>query len=490
MWEVVGKLCGMLDEELRERIDRFRLLGFDTSSEEVKSGIGKAVRETLSAFSNSDGGTLIIGLSETQGFTPVEGFDPQSAQNQLMSRCEQMTPVVRPDIEILKVNDALVLVAEIPEMQSLDKPCYVTDQGRYGGSYKRTGDGDMRMTQYEVDRLIEQKTQPKWDEEPVDDASVDDLDSSILTPFLQSERVKRPKTFAHGEDLALARLRITRQEHPTLAALLAMGEYPQEFFPRLTVTWAMFPGTSKGEITTGTRLLDSATLTGPIPELVERTIDLVARNMRTGALIGERFRTELPDYPLVAVREAIVNALMHRDYSPAARGTQVQVNLFVDRLEITNPGGLYGNTTLATLEAAGTSATRNQRLATFLESVALADGGIIAENRGTGIQVIQAALREALMPPAEFKNDLTQFTVVFRRRRVAQAEQYTTALEAVRAILTDRESASTKDLVRATGLSRTSVQNSLNSLIEDGVVEATEPSKSPRQRYRRVLPER
>lgn len=122
--------------------------------------------------------------------------------------------------------------------------------------------------------------------------------------------------------------------------------------------------------------------------------------------------------------------------------------------------------------------------------MALADGGIIAENRGTGIQVIQAALREALMPPAEFKNDLTQFTVVFRRRRVAQAEQYTTALEVVRAILADRESASTKDLVRATGLSRTSVQNSLNSLIEDGVVEATEPSKSPRQRYRRVLPER
>lgn len=479
-------LCGMTNEELRELVSRFRILGFDTSSEEVKSGIGKSVRETLSAFSNSSGGILIVGLSEAAGFTPVDAFDPRAAQNQLMSRCEQLTPVVRPEIDIVDLDGSLVLVAKIPELPAFDKPCYVTDQGRYGGSYKRTGDGDMRMTQYEVDRLIEQKTQPKWDEEAVEEASVNDLDPGILDPFLHSERTRRPKTFADGEGQALARLRVTRQEHPTLAALLAMGEYPQEFFPRLTVTWAMFPGTSKGEIATGTRLLDSRTLTGPIPELVERTIDLVAKNMRTGALIGEKFRTELPDYPLVAVREAIVNALMHRDYSPAARGAQVQVNLFVDRLEITSPGGLYGNTTLATLEKAGASATRNQRLATFLETVTLADGGIVAENRGTGIQAIQASLRDALMPPAEFTNDLTQFTVIFRRRRVARAEQYSTALETVRAFLEERESASTTEIVRATGLSRTSVQNSLNSLIREGLAEPTEPPRSPRQRYRKM----
>lgn len=180
---------------------------------------------------------------------------------------------------------------------------------------------------------------------------------------------------------------------------------------------------------------------------------------------------------------------MHRDYSPAARGAQVQVNLFVDRREITSPDGLYGNTTLATLEKADASATRNQRLATFLETVALADGGIVAENRGTGIQAIQASLRDALMPPAEVTNDLTRFTVIVRRRRVARAEQYSTALETVRAFLEERESASTTEIVRATGLSRTSVQNSLNSLIGEGVIEATAPPKSPRQRYRKMRTE-
>lgn len=176
------------------------------------------------------------------------------------------------------------------------------------------------MSQYEVDRLIEQHTQPKWDEEPVEDAEITDLDRSIVDPYLRNKRTKRPRPFANGDEQALQHLRVAHAGRPTLAALLAMGGYPQEFFPRLTVTWAVFPGITKGEIAAGTRLLDSRALTGPIPELVERTVDLVSRNMRTGALIGDKFRTELPDYPLVAVREAIANALMHRDYSPAARG--------------------------------------------------------------------------------------------------------------------------------------------------------------------------
>lgn len=344
------------------------------------------------------------------------------------------------------------------------------------------------MSNYEVDKLLEERYQPKWDEESVSEASVQDLASDVLEEYLDLQKQRRPKTFKDGRDVALRRHRITKNGNPTLAALLVMGDYPQEFFPRLAVTFALFPGTSKGAVTTGLRLLDSVTITGTIPELVDTGVDIVKKNMRTGAVIGEKFRTNLPDYPPVAVREALVNALMHRDYSPTARGSQVQINMFVDRLEITSPGGLYGGVTVRNLGEPGVSSTRNQRLSSFLEEVSFPSAGKrsgrVAENRGTGIATINQSLQEALMPKPEYINRLDSFTIVFHRRRVAQEERYTTARDHVLAILDQSSSISTSEIMEKTQLSRTAIQKALNNLIKEGFVERTEPTKSPKQRYR------
>lgn len=467
-------------------IDELRTIGTDQQTIEVKSGVGKSVRETLSAFSNGAGGILIVGLAEDDKFAPVPNFDAAQSRDALVSRCEEMEPPIRANIEILDLGGAPVLVAEIDEIEPRYKPCYIREQGRYQSSYIRLGDADVKLSPYEIDRMLEEHHQPKWDEEPVFDASIDDLDEHALNSFLEAQRSLRKRTFADGDTIARQRLRITKDGHPTLAAVMAMGEYPQEFFPRLTVTFALFPGTSKGDISTGERLLDSATLVGPIPELIDAAVAMVKRNMRTAGLIDDVYRTELPDYPLVAVREAVVNALMHRDYSPDSRGSQVQVNMFVDRLEITNPGGLYGGVTVNNLGKAGVSSTRNQRLSTFLESTSFPGGGIVAENRGTGFAVIQSSLAEALMPPPEVKNEPASFTLIFRRRRVAPAEKYVTAYDHVYALMLDQESASTSEVVKATGLSRSAVTKAINTLIDEGIIEPTEPVRSPKQRYRRI----
>lgn len=471
--------------QLSELIDELRLVGTDGQSLEVKSAVGKSVLGTLSAFANTSGGILIVGLSEKEGMQPVPDFDAQRQLSALESRLRQLTPIVRAKMSILPFESTNLLVAEIDELLPRDKPCYVTEHGTYHGSYYRVGSGDHLLQTYEVDRLIEEHSQPTWDNDAVDGATLADLNSDALSSYLDSQRSSRPRTFAHGDSVAMQRLHIIRDTAPTLAALLTLGEYPQEFFPRLTVTFARFPGSSKGDVVQGLRLLDSRTFTGPIPELVEEVVGHVQRNMSHAALIEGAYRRDLPEYPVAAVREAITNALMHRDYSPIARGSQVQVNMFVDRLEITNPGGLYGTVTTRTLGRAGLSSSRNQHLSTLLEHVSLPGGGSVAENRGTGIAVIEEALHQALMPRPIFRDDLTSFTVIFRRRRIAPEEKRLTARQWVLSLLDERESVSTTELVEATGLSRTSILNAVKALMDAGNLEALEPPRSPRQRYRR-----
>ena len=94
--------------------------------------------------------------------------------------------------------------------------------------------------------------------------------------------------------------------------------------------------------------------------MIAEAVSAVAKNMRTGSFFEGAFREDVPDYPQEAVREAVANALMHRDYSPEAWGSQVQVNLYADRLEILNPGGLYGSVTVDTLGTLGLSSSRKR----------------------------------------------------------------------------------------------------------------------------------
>lgn len=124
---------------------------------------------------------------------------------------------------------------------------------------------------------------------------------------------------------------------------------------------------------------------------------------------------------------------------------------------------------------------------TYSVSYTPTDGGgagVVAENRGTGIAVIQRSLADALMPPPEYINRLDSFTIIFHRRRVAEKERHANAFDQVLTALKGQASASTSELVQETRLSRTAVQKAVNELITEGVVERTEPLRSPRQRYR------
>lgn len=419
--------------DLAASIARMRLFGTDIQNIEVKSAareLPKSIVETISAFANGSGGTIICGVSEKGGFLPVDGFDVKRTVDALANLCsEKLEPPVRADIQIESLEGSLVVVAHIPEVPPYLKPCYVKACTPYDGSFIRTGDGDRRLGRYEVDRILENRHQPQWDREVVEDADAADLDPQLLRGLLDRERANSPYVFATLTDeeamLSLGVLsrsnEIEGAYRPTLAGLMALGRHPQQFFPRLNVSFAVIPGVSKEDLSpSGMRFLDSRTIIGPIPVMISEAMATLRRNMRVASYIKGAVRIDVPDYPEVAVREALANALMHRDYSPEGRGTQVQVNMYADRIEISNPGGLFGAVTVDRLGEFDVSASRNQTLARLLESTPFpagyAERGFVVENKGTGFFQIKRSLAEAQMEPPEAKDTISMFYLTFRRR--------------------------------------------------------------------------
>lgn len=380
-------------------------------------------------------------------------------------------------------------------MHPRDKPCYISARNRYDGSFVRTSDGDRRLTSYEVDRLLEEHRQPTHDNEIVPNATIEDLDQELATGFVRRQKALHPRILgSRGDEDVLLDLHVLRRDsdvlRPTVAGLMAMGYFPQKFFPRLNITFTVFPGVDKATpVDESRRFLDSQTIIGSIPVMIDEVLAAVSKNMRTGALIEGAFRQDIPDYPPAAVREAVANALMHRDYSPDSRGSQVQVNMFADRLEILNPGGLYGDVTIDTLGESGVSSSRNQFLSNILETTPYPDGGYVVENRGTGYQEIEQQLERANMMPPRPRNSTTTFSLTFDKRRILPAETTGASRdvdEAILAHLSEHSSASTAELMRTSGMARSTISAHVKKLIGLGKVEPTEPARSPKQRYRLV----
>ena len=490
----------MDQRELDALVKSLRQIGTDTSSVEVKAaarGFPKKLVRDISSFANTDGGTVILGLDEENGFASSPHFDARSIADALATVCrEQLVPSVTPQIDILTCEDAPVVVGTIAPLDPRLRPCYVAAQGKYCGSFIRAHDGARKLKPYEIDRLEENRTQPLWESEIVPRAGLVDLDPEIIQGILQRERLIHERIFkSKSDEDALLSLNVLARDdrgvpRPTIAGLLCAGAFPQQFFPRLSVTFSNYVGDSKAANDTGQRFIDNQSFVGPIPLLVFDAVTAVQRNMRVGGMIEGVYRKDLPDYPPIAVREAITNALMHRDYSPQARGAQVQVNMYPDRLEIFNPGGLYGIVTEDNLGQAGISSTRNQYLSRILEVCEYPAGGFVAENRGSGYQEILSQLEAQMLPPPIPEDSLTGFRLTFKIRQPTAPEKQAANAQSSRQRIIDYASkhatSSSRELAAAAGITLSGARRILKDLVEEGELERTRPLRSPKQRYRLV----
>lgn len=396
----------------------------ETQTLEIKAAAEGTPRvyDTLSAFSNqNEGGIILFGIDEQHGFDICGVYDAQDLQKKVHGQCESMTPEIRPAFETMVADGKTIVAAYISGHPMSERPVYRTSKGITEGSYTRIGDADVRMTATELYDIETFKEGRRDDISTSPAASLDALDARKISRFILNATKERPLLSRRTDDEILSLTGIIRDDRPTLAGMLTLGDYPQRAYPNLCITAIAVNGTSISPDATGERFLDSKRYEGTIEDMLEGAQSFVAHNSRTKVVIKDGERIDVPEYPETAIREIILNALMHRDYGPYCNGTPVRLTLFSDRLECWNPGGVYGGQNIDDIGYANMP-TRNPTLVSLLEIQKT------AENRHSGIPVIREEAASRGLRQPEFLDRNGSFLVrFFNENAVPSADDQTTA---------------------------------------------------------------
>jgi ATP-dependent DNA helicase RecG len=397
--------------ELKEVIDLVQRIKAETAGIEVKAAhvdCPKKLYDTLSSFSNRDeGGILLFGLDEEQRFSKIGVYDAQDLMKKVTEQCKQMEPLVRPLFSVYEEEGLTFVGAEIPSIDITERPCYYKGKGIFKGSYVRVGDADEQMTDYEIYSFEAFRKKYADDIRPIERATLKDLSEDLLERYMLRLKVNKPNLAQLEQERIQELMSITRNREVTLSALLLFCPYPQAFCPQLGIIATVVPGLEIGEESEdGARFLDNRRIEGNIAQMLEEALAFVSKNMRISTRINAAtgHRNDKTEYPVKAIRECVLNALVHRDYSMHTEGMPIQLILFRDRLEIINPGGLYGRIQIDQLGKVQAD-TRNPVLANAMETLGL------AENRYSGIPTIHREMRMHGLPEPVFSDTRGSFSV-------------------------------------------------------------------------------
>lgn len=467
----------MLPEELVDLVSRTVHQKAETQTLELKAAhvdCPKRLYDTLSSFSNQDsGGVLLFGVDETKSFEVVGVYDLQSLQKKVTEQCSQMEPPVRAVFTVAEVDGKPVCSAEIPAVDLSERPCYYKGAGRVKGSYIRVGDADLPMTDYELYSYEAFRKHLYDDERPIKRASLKALNQDVLQRYVLEKRIDRPGFGKLSEPEQYELLNITWNGAPTLAAVLNFAIYPQGYLPQLGITAIVVPGTEIGSLAEDSaRFLDNKRIEGTIAEMVEEALAFCKRNMKTRTVIAPDtgLRTDRTEYPINALREIILNALIHRDYSLYTEGTPVQLDFFSDRVEVHSPGCLYGR---ATIEQLGHSRPdlRNPALAVMAEN--LTD----SENRYSGIPTIRREMQDYGLPAPVFENRRDEFVVTLYNTPINSDTAPSSANAAEALLVFCKTPRSRKEIADFLKLKTTTyaMQRYVTPLLKSGKLKMTDP---------------
>ena len=349
--------------------------------------------DELIAFANSTGGRLLMGVTD-EGI--LQGLSRKQMDALDKHLVEVSTDAIRPSLRIevhhRTLDDKNLVLVVVPGGDSLYE--------RDGRSWIRVGATKRRMTGDEPMRLAQRRAQGRhrwFDEQPVAGTGIDTLHPALWGPMLSAEGAKEPER-------SLAKLALLGTDESgiqcaTIAGVLLCTQRPDQWLPNAVITATCYRGTDR---TTGQ--LDSQEITGSLQQQITDGVNFVVRNMWIGAHKTPA-RIDIPQYSEKAVFEAIVNAVVHRDYS--MRGSRIRLSMFSNRLEVQSPGALPNNLSLDSM--ALRQATRNDVIASVMSRIGVGDirgsahRRYFMERRGDGVPAIIRETRELTGRSAEYR---------------------------------------------------------------------------------------
>ena len=355
-----------------------KTLGFKRDTSALKQ-----IMRTIVAFANTAGGIIVIGRDDNGDIVGVE--DPLQVEEQLTnSIADSITPMLLPDIEILSVSGKSLLCIRVAHWFG---PFFLKSEGRAHGVYVRLG-SSTRQAGPEFIAEIERAGQGlSFDRLARPELSIDDLDSGIIQKAFErvGQKITEQKLLSLGVLVPYGNRLVPSNGGVILFGLEDVREY---YFPDARVSCALFRGENKAHF------LDRIDIEGGIlPTLVE-VPKFVRRNTRLASQIHTFIRKDIPAYPEVALREVLINAIAHADYS--LTGMRIMIAIFSDRLEIQNPGILPFGMTIESFKA-GASMVRNRTIAKVLRQLSL------MEEWGSGYHRIKTACAEDGYPLPEWE---------------------------------------------------------------------------------------
>ena len=417
---------------------------------------------TVVAFANTTGGTILIGVEDrTARVLGVDDpLDVEERAANLIS--DSIKPRLLPDLQLLNYRSTQVLAVQV--YPSPARPHFIARAGLRGGAYVRVG-----STNRVADALLIAEMQRFAGGESFDEQPLPALNSEALD-FRAASEFFAPVRKLSRRDLETLRLLTPHQGRmaPTIGGVLLFGVDRLAHFPDAWIQAGRFGGVDR------TTILDHADLKMPLIRAIEEAVAFVSKHALRGAVIGAVRRRDQWNLPPAAVREAIINAVAHADYSQ--RGAPIRVAVFDDRLEVENPGLLPFGLTLDDLPL-GVSKLRNRTIGRVLHELGL------VEQWGSGVQRMISACRDSGLNPPVWDEIGMRLRVTIRSE-VTGAVAVDPIDRSILGLLEQGEGRSTSEIAAAIGRSPRATRTRLTKLVALGLVrEVGTGPRDPKRRY-------